>query len=47
MLFGVSAFDPGMILASVLGVIGIAAAAASVPLWRATRVDAAANLNDA
>jgi predicted permease len=47
MVFGVSPFDPGMILAPVVGVVGIAALAASVPLWRATRVDAAVKLNDA
>jgi putative ABC transport system permease protein len=47
MVFGVSAIDPGMMLAAVGVVILVAALAAGVPLWRTTRVDAVKNLNDA
>src|ERR1700687_5986576 len=44
---GVSARNPGMMLAAGAAVIGIAALAASVPVWRATRIDAVRNLHDA
>ena len=44
LVFGVSARNPLMLAAAGAGVIAIAALAASVPLWRATRVDAAKNL---
>jgi putative ABC transport system permease protein len=47
LVFGVSAQNPGMILAAAVGVMAIAALAASVPLWRATRVDAVHHLHDA
>ncbi|HUA57559.1 MAG TPA: ABC transporter permease [Verrucomicrobiae bacterium] len=44
LVFGVSARNPAMLAAAGAGVIAIAALAASLPLWRATRVDAAKNL---
>lgn len=47
LVFGVSARNPGMMLAAGAAVIGIAALAASVPVWRATRIDAVRNLHDA
>jgi putative ABC transport system permease protein len=47
LVFGVSERDPGMMLAAAAAVIGIAVLAAGVPLRRALRVDAAANLHDA
>ena len=47
LVFGVSARNPGMMILAGAVVIGIAALAASVPLVRATRVDAARNLHDA
>ena len=46
LVFGVSAQDPGMMLAACVAVIGIAALAASVPVWRATQIDAVRNLHD-
>jgi len=46
-VFGVSAQNPAMMLAAGAAVIGIAALATSVPLLRATRVDAVRNLHDA
>jgi putative ABC transport system permease protein len=46
MVFGVSAENPGMLLAAGAAVIALAALAASVPLWRATQVDALRNLHD-
>jgi ABC-type lipoprotein release transport system permease subunit len=36
-----------MMLAAMAGVIGVAAMAAGLPLWRAARVDAARHLHDA
>jgi putative ABC transport system permease protein len=47
LVFGVSARNPGMMLAAGAAVTGIAALAASVPLWRATRIDAVRNLHHA
>lgn len=47
MVFGVSSQNPEIMLASGAAVIAIAALAASVPLWRATQVDAVRNLHDA
>jgi len=47
LVFGVSARNPGMMLAAGAAVMGIAALAASVPLIRATRVDPVRNLHDA
>jgi predicted permease len=47
LVFGVSARNPGMMFAAGAAVIGIAALAASVPVWRATRIDAVRNLHDA
>jgi predicted lysophospholipase L1 biosynthesis ABC-type transport system permease subunit len=47
MVFGVSVTDPGVMVAASATVIAIAALAASIPLWRATRVDAVSNLHDA
>jgi len=47
LVFGVSAQIPGMMLAAAAVVMAIAALAASVPLWRATRVDAVQHLHDA
>jgi putative ABC transport system permease protein len=47
MVFGVSAADPVMLILAVGAVLCIAAMAAMLPLWRATRVDAVANLKDA
>jgi putative ABC transport system permease protein len=47
LVFGVSARNPGMMILAGAVVIGIAALAASVPLVRATRVDAVRNLHDA
>lgn len=47
LVFGVSAQNPGMMLAAIAAVTGIAALAASVPVWRATRIDALRNLHDA
>jgi len=47
LVFGVSAQNPGMILAAAAGVMAIAALAASVPSWRATQVDAVHHLHDA
>ncbi|MBZ5595666.1 MAG: ABC transporter permease [Acidobacteriia bacterium] len=47
LVFGVSAQDPGMMLVAVAAVLAIAALASSVPLWRATRVDAVRHLHDA
>jgi putative ABC transport system permease protein len=46
LVFGVSARNPAMMLAAGAAVIGIAALAASVPLWRATRVDTVRYLHD-
>jgi putative ABC transport system permease protein len=46
-VFGVSVQNPAMMLAAGAAVIGIAALATSVPLLRATRVDAVRNLHDA
>jgi putative ABC transport system permease protein len=47
MLFGISPRSPAMMLGAVVTVIMMAALAASVPLWRATQVDAIRNLRDA
>jgi putative ABC transport system permease protein len=47
LVFGVSPTSPGMLIASAMVVIGIALAAAAVPLWRTIRVDAVRNLHDA
>ena len=47
LVFGVSARNPAMILVSGVAVIAIAALAASVSVWRATRVDSVRNLHDA
>jgi ABC-type antimicrobial peptide transport system permease subunit len=47
LVFGVSANSPGMLIATAVVVIGIALAAAAVPLWRTIRVDAVRNLHDA
>ena len=47
LLFAVSPRNPGVILGSGAAVIAIAALAASIPLWRATRVDAVHYLHDA
>ena len=47
LVFGVSPRNPGMMILAGAVVIGIAALAASVPVWRATRIDAVRNLHDA
>jgi predicted permease len=47
LVFGVSAHNPLMMLAAAVAVMAIAALAASVPLWRATRTDAVQNLHEA
>ncbi len=46
-VYGVTTQNPSMLLACAAAVIVLAAFAASVPLWRATRVDPATNLRDA
>ena len=46
LVFGISTRNRVMMLAAGAAVIGIAALAASVPLWRATRVDAVRYLHD-
>lgn len=46
-VFGVSATSSCMLIASAAVVIGIALAAAAVPLWRTIRVDPVSNLHDA
>jgi putative ABC transport system permease protein len=46
MVFGISARSPVMMLIAVAAVIAIATLAATVPAWRATRVDAIRNLRD-
>jgi putative ABC transport system permease protein len=45
MVFGISAENPGTMLVAGAAVISIALLAASVPLWRATQVDAVRNLH--
>ena len=45
LVFGVSAQNPFMVAAAACAVIGIAALAALVPIWRATRVDAVGRLH--
>ena len=47
LVFGISPQDSGMMIASVLTVVAIAALAAAVPLTRATRIDAARKLQRA
>lgn len=47
LVFGISARNPGMLIASAAAVVGIAFAAAAIPLWRAIRVDPVSNLHDA
>ena len=47
LVFGVSAQNPSIMLAAAVGVMALAALAASVPLWRATQVDAVRHLHDA
>ncbi|MEZ4422369.1 MAG: FtsX-like permease family protein [Gemmatimonadota bacterium] len=44
LLYGVSPYDPLAVVAAAAGVVGLAAAAAGLPLRRATRVDAAREL---
>ena len=46
LLFGVSEQNPAMMLVAGAAVITIAALAASIPLWRATRIDAVRYLHD-
>jgi putative ABC transport system permease protein len=46
LVFAVSPSDPAMMLAAAGVVLLIAAIAATLPLWRATRVDAVTNLKD-
>jgi predicted permease len=45
MVFGVSAENPGMLVTAGAAVVALAALAATVPLWRATKVDAVRNLH--
>ena len=47
LVFGVPADSPKMMSAAACLVIAAAALSASIPLWRATRVDAVRNLHDA
>ncbi|HYL62878.1 MAG TPA: ABC transporter permease [Candidatus Methylomirabilis sp.] len=47
LLFGVKAHSPQMMLEAAVAVMVIAAAAASVPVWRAMRTDAVRNLHEA
>ena len=47
LVFGVSERNPVMMILAVTVVLGMGAAAAAFPLWRATRVDAVRNLHDA
>ena len=47
LVFGVTARNPLMMLLAGTAVIAIAALAASLPLWRATRTDAVRNLHEA
>jgi ABC-type antimicrobial peptide transport system permease subunit len=47
LVFGVSAQNPGMLVVAAAAVISIAALAAAIPLWRATRTDAVRNIRDA
>ena len=47
LMFGISERNPGTLVAAAAAVILIAALAASLPLWRATRVDTVRNLHDA
>jgi putative ABC transport system permease protein len=46
LVFGVSARNPEMLLGAGAAVVAIAALAASLPLWRATRVDPVHDLHD-
>jgi putative ABC transport system permease protein len=45
LVFGISARNPGMLAAAALGVIALAALAALLPAWRATRIDAIQKLH--
>jgi predicted permease len=47
LVFGVKAHSPLMMLFAAVAVIAIAALAASLPLWRATHMDAVRNLHEA
>jgi len=47
LVFGVTAHSPLMILVAGVALIGIAALAAGLPLWRATHTDAVRNLHQA
>jgi putative ABC transport system permease protein len=47
LVFGVSAQNPLMLVWAAVVVVAIAAAAAGLPLWRASRVDVVRNLHDA
>jgi ABC-type antimicrobial peptide transport system permease subunit len=39
MLFGVTTFDPVTLVAAIALLMGVAAAAGSLPAWRAARID--------
>ncbi len=45
LVFGISALNPAMLLTAVAAVIAISALAVSLPLWRATHVNALAHLH--
>ena len=47
MVFKISAQDPSILFAAAGAVVAIAAAAASIPIWRASRVDPIRTLHDA
>lgn len=47
MVFGVSVHSPAIMLVAAALIVGLALAAAAVPLWRAIHVDAFRNLHDA
>ena len=47
LVFGVSEHNPVMMATAAAVVLGMAAIAAGLPLWRATRVDTVRNLHDA
>jgi putative ABC transport system permease protein len=47
LVYGVSAHDPAMMAAASLAVLFVAALAAAIPAWRASRVNAARRLQGA